>query len=144
MKLWLDDDRMPPDDTWVWCKSSYEAFIAMYRAEQEENYITHISFDHDLGGEDEGTYVATYIELRASIGIMKRLNWRVHSDNPWRSKIVAAMEAADRFWDRNERNDPLFCGEEDKRAVQEEIVNYVDKHFGCLHEQLITVRKQKK
>ena len=143
MKLWLDDDRMPPDDTWVWCKSSHDAFIAMYRAETEKNFVTHISFDHDLGGGDEGVHVANYIELRASIGVIRRLKWRVHSDNPWRSRIVAAMEAADRFWERNERNDPLFCSEDDKAAVQREIANYVENHLQFPYEHLITLRREK-
>lgn len=103
MKIWLDDKRNPPDDTWVWCKSSLEAFAALYRAETEDNQVTEIAFDFDLGDGDEAGVVANYIEFRANFNLIKRMKWSVHSDNTWSSRVVAAMESADRFWTQHEK-----------------------------------------
>lgn len=55
MKLWVDDIRTPPDDTWVWAKTSAEAIHLL------ENRLVAgfpwlppslMSLDHDLGGDD--------------------------------------------------------------------------------------------
>lgn len=45
MKIFLDDIRNPPDDTWTLARS-YDEFIVMVLS---DNKITDISFDHDLG-----------------------------------------------------------------------------------------------
>lgn len=50
MKLWVDDLRPPPDDTWVWSKTSQNAIDTLMLAGLGE--ITEISLDHDLGGDD--------------------------------------------------------------------------------------------
>lgn len=44
MKLWIDDIRTPPDG-WEWAKTSKEAIDVI-----DNNEVSHISFDHDLGG----------------------------------------------------------------------------------------------
>ena len=46
MKLWIDDIRTPPDG-WEWAKTSKEAIDVI-----DNNEVSHISFDHDLGGDD--------------------------------------------------------------------------------------------
>jgi hypothetical protein len=60
MKLWIDDLRTPPDESWRWAKNSYEA-LGILRAEYsalvglasiQTDELTAVSFDHDLGGED--------------------------------------------------------------------------------------------
>lgn len=61
MKLWLDDERPPPDDTWTWVKNagqfvqslmrlklSYDAAGNIAGGEYTDKYEI-ISFDHDLG-----------------------------------------------------------------------------------------------
>ena len=48
MKLWLDDVRKPPDESYVWCKTAAEAFhlTCKHGPENIEFYL-----DHDLGGQ---------------------------------------------------------------------------------------------
>jgi hypothetical protein len=55
-KLWHDDVRRPPDDSWLWARTNEDA-IEILRA----GGVTEISLDHDLGLEDvdpdsEGAY----------------------------------------------------------------------------------------
>lgn len=46
-KLWFDDVRKPPDDSWIWCRTfqSAQAVMRIFG-----NWITEASLDHDLGG----------------------------------------------------------------------------------------------
>ena len=46
-KLWVDDLRPPPDDTWRWVTTSSEAIQWL-----QDACIGTISLDHDLGGDD--------------------------------------------------------------------------------------------
>lgn len=48
MKLWLDDVRKPPDDSWTWVKNNPSA-----KEKIEDNLceINHMSLDHDLGAD---------------------------------------------------------------------------------------------
>lgn len=62
MNIWVDDIRTPPDDTWVWCKTSSEALwllgvekhVCDLFGEVFGDYepIAVMSLDHDLGGLD--------------------------------------------------------------------------------------------
>lgn len=49
VKIWHDDIRRPPDDTWTWARTN-DAAIAVLMARE----VHEISLDHDLGlhGED--------------------------------------------------------------------------------------------
>lgn len=47
IKLWVDDLRTPPDDTWIWAKTSKQALKILAEIPIEE-----MSLDHDLGGDD--------------------------------------------------------------------------------------------
>jgi hypothetical protein len=49
MKLYLDDERQPPVG-WVLVKTAHDAIQIL--SEQEVN---HVSLDHDLGPEENGT-----------------------------------------------------------------------------------------
>lgn len=44
VKLWLDDIRVPPDESWTWCKTANEAKLILLAGNVEE-----ASLDHDLG-----------------------------------------------------------------------------------------------
>lgn len=104
IKLWIDDVRTPPDETWTWAKTAYEA-IGIIIAHQ----IDEISFDHDLGKpyqdiqELTGYDIAKTIEDLVYLKSIPPLKWSIHSANPvgWKS-IEAAMKSAERFWERAE------------------------------------------
>lgn len=94
MKIWIDDIRKPPDWDWLWARSSAEAITLL------DTYpVNHISFDHDLGGDDTAMRVAVVIEKRAHDDTMGPVEWAVHSANPvGRDNIRKCMESAERFW----------------------------------------------
>jgi hypothetical protein len=112
MRLWIDDFRAPPDESWVWAKTLAAAFKEFYAAMYAGNWfnepIVEISFDHDLGvltsfdnplPEDQTTMpLARLIEEQASTGI-KPPKWSVHSMNPVGAKnLRATLESADRLY----------------------------------------------
>lgn len=105
MRLWVDDLREPPDETWLWAKSSKKAVGIICTSE-----IDFISFDFDLGGDDTSMDVATLIEGRAERGIQPP-GWAIHSQNPvGRIRLRSALDSAERIWrqhvrsnDRNQR-----------------------------------------
>lgn len=52
MKLYVDDLRQPPDNTWVVVKTSREALELLECLKLSGTRIEVISLDHDLGGDD--------------------------------------------------------------------------------------------
>lgn len=57
MKLWVDDLRTPPDDTWTWAKTVAHAIALLVSTPD----IEVMSLDHDLGeGRGEFDYAAIY------------------------------------------------------------------------------------
>lgn len=44
IRLWHDDVRPPPDDTWTWAKTNAEAAVAL-----EFEDVAEASLDHDMG-----------------------------------------------------------------------------------------------
>ena len=95
MRLWIDDIRLPPDSSWTWAKTSQEA-LALLNSD-----CTEISFDHDLGGDDTSMPVARRVEELAFSGEQAPPIWHIHSANPvGRQNLKAALESADRFWNR--------------------------------------------
>jgi hypothetical protein len=98
-KLWLDDVRPPPDLSWTWINNAPAAYNAVLQLDIDE-----ISFDHDLGDKFMTGYtIAQAIEERAYFGNIKRMKWSIHSANPvGRDNIHAAMNNADKFWDKHE------------------------------------------
>lgn len=102
MKIWLDDVRQPPDETWTWVKNAHEfGTTFQYHAP----WITEISFDHDIasydlhGNEITGYHCFCIVEKFAfnnawwNIPVMK-----VHSSNPaGRRKILQGIEGMARW-----------------------------------------------
>ena len=75
VKLWLDDIRVPPDETWTWVKLVEEA-----QALFADNEVTHASLDHDLGeGNLEGRRLVLWM---AENDVWPTQAISVHSGNP--------------------------------------------------------------
>ncbi len=56
MRLWVDDERVPPDG-WIWAKTSAAALKLLGGVEP----IEAMSLDHDLGGEDTTRPIVLYL-----------------------------------------------------------------------------------
>lgn len=99
MKIFLDDVRMPQDkyqDGGWWIARNLEEFQAI--SNMFWGYITHISFDHDLGSEDfDGDTCLKFIEEKFAQENRKLKDCPellVHSDNgPGRRKLELGIEA---------------------------------------------------
>lgn len=80
MKLFIDDERFPPDDGWVIARTSSEAIsrLQFYKMSCLNSTIRPevVSFDHDLGGDDTTRPVVLWIieneffPLRATVHSM--------------------------------------------------------------------------
>jgi hypothetical protein len=44
-KLWVDDLRTPPDESWTWARTAGEAIVML-----AARNVTTMSLDHDMGG----------------------------------------------------------------------------------------------
>jgi hypothetical protein len=81
LRLWIDDVREPPDDTWEWVTTS-EAAIATLDFFSSPGMLwcprEIISFDHDLGGDDTTRPVVLWMIEHG----VRFDNYRVHSSNP--------------------------------------------------------------
>jgi len=95
MKLFLDDVRACPPG-WTVCRTAYAAIVALRKGDE---YVTEISFDHDLGTELTGNSVAKEIESQVANGTRKVIpKWQVHSSNPvGRANIAETMRSAERL-----------------------------------------------
>lgn len=111
--LYVDDVRQTGARTSLGVEAPWERTFAYGDtiARLQAGGITHISLDHDLDGDGEldenftrtGYDIATWIEAQAAAGTLPRMTWEVHSMNPsGASRIRAAMESADRYWDEME------------------------------------------
>lgn len=78
MKLWIDDERLPPTG-WDWAKTSGEAI-----AKLQETTYDEISFDHDLGGDDTTRPVVMWLceQLHGNDHNYFPAIVRVHTANP--------------------------------------------------------------
>jgi hypothetical protein len=52
VRIWVDDIRIPPDNTWVWFKTSKQVINNLIYAKTFNRMIYQMSLDHDLGGND--------------------------------------------------------------------------------------------
>lgn len=108
MKIFLDDVRMPPDNSWVVVRS-FDEFVELIKS--TPHIITEISFDHDLGIEDDGTtpaksgmdaakFLINYImDKKPVIGELLEVI-TVHSANPaGKSNILGFFASAKRSGD---------------------------------------------
>ena len=103
-KLWLDDIRTPPDDTWHWAKTAEDAIHLLFMYDFDI-----VSLDHDLGEiklpPRDGYAVAKYIEHQAHCGFTIPPDIRIHSANPvGRQRMKAAIDSA-RSWERQVKNE---------------------------------------
>lgn len=91
MKLWIDDKRDPPDDSWTVARNSDEALDKIY-----EEPIEQISFDHDLGEDSKnGLEIAEMICFEGLMPHPSRCS--VHSANPVGARRIRNFIAD--FWD---------------------------------------------
>jgi hypothetical protein len=102
-KIWFDDNRKPPDDSWIWAQTSYDCFVIFSRhiVNPIGAQIEEISFDHDLGGEDKSIAVANYLEHLAKHNAHPRVKWSIHTENPnGREQLLMTLQRCDEFWDK--------------------------------------------
>lgn len=107
MKLFLDDNREPPDDSWVIARTADEAIESIKSCLSMDQPFEAMMFDHDLGHCDKcegcngwrdpcgcrchlsGYFVVCWMETQ---GIWPINRPTVHSHNPvGRQKIEAAI-----------------------------------------------------
>ena len=97
IKIWLDDRRDPPDASWTWVRTPSEAIQLL-----ETGGVHEISFDHDLGYDDEGQEmtgysVALWIEEAVALHGFKPPEMFVHSANPpGHERLLRAIESIQR------------------------------------------------
>lgn len=85
LKIWVDDIRRPPDDTWEWYKTSWSVIsdlILMHPSNKScirlDGPVEVMSLDHDLGGDD----TTRPIILWCCENNFWPVEVRVHSANP--------------------------------------------------------------
>jgi hypothetical protein len=93
MKMWLDDIRKPPDDSWAWVTTAQAALEMLKSGE-----VTEASLDHDLEftragcadpfGRGTGLEVAQFIAEMEKPPVT-----RVHSMNPVGAKAMREVLA---------------------------------------------------
>ncbi len=90
MKIFLDDERQPPDDSWTLVQWPHEVISLI-----KNNDIDAISLDHDLGDDSIGTGydVVLWIEEKVALGEMIPPKITVHSANiSARKKMIAGIK----------------------------------------------------
>lgn len=89
VKLWIDDVRPAPDDSYIWIKTVWEAkaIISKYIGEENILHISEINLDHDAG--DYFMNGGDYIKILDWLQGCERLRgWHIfttfkfHSMNP--------------------------------------------------------------
>lgn len=94
-RLWIDDQwddpEMPfrhPPEGFIPAKSSKEAMLLV----EEKGLPSFISFDHDLGGDDDAIVFITW--MSNSYYSHEIPDYQVHSANPvGRANIISKMES---------------------------------------------------
>ncbi len=74
MKIWLDDERKPPDATWTWYDNAHTVIRTLARFP-----VDHISLDHDLGPEKYGTGYMVMIWIEE----------QVHTNPKYKPPVIA-------------------------------------------------------
>lgn len=80
-KLFIDDERFPVTDDWVIVRSSKQAIAWV----QTYGIPTHISFDHDLGGDDTSRVFIQWLTdqlIDEKLKFPPNFSFTVHSQNP--------------------------------------------------------------
>ncbi len=95
MKVYLDDVRTPPDG-WFLTRTAPETVEVL-----ENNKVTHLSLDHDLGeepGVGNGNDVLIWIEEQVALNGYHPPVIDIHSSNPAaRLKMNAAVASINRL-----------------------------------------------
>jgi hypothetical protein len=95
-KLWLDDLRDPPDDTFVVARN----FEAATSTIKKKGCPLFISFDHDLGEVSDGETAPTgydlakwivEMHLEGVITFSEGFSFRVHSANPIGAANISSL-----------------------------------------------------
>lgn len=93
IKIFLDDIRVPADESWVIIKT-YREFIGLIIT-QDFNSISEISLDHDLGLEEEtektGYDAAKWLVQYSMDNFIDLPLIKVHSANPVGSKNIISL-----------------------------------------------------
>lgn len=82
LKLWLDDIRNPPDDTWVWVKNAKDA-LELFRT----GPVSIASFDFNLGGAPSRDYDwlapngGQLLQAMAAENLGPEEELQIHTDN---------------------------------------------------------------
>lgn len=86
-KLYIDDIRMPPNDTYIIARTVAEAQILI----KQYGAPIFISFDHDLGMDNTGKILPTgydlakwivEMDMNGLIKIPNHFSFNIHSQNP--------------------------------------------------------------
>lgn len=91
-KLWVDDERPAPDDTWMVAENSDTAkrFLALQWECLNETY-TEVSLDHDLGGDDTSMKIIDFLEEFPHLWPQ---SVTIHTQNPvGRDNLTRAINA---------------------------------------------------
>lgn len=83
VKIWVDDMRSPPNDTWLHAKNSRDAFALLFDCALSDIRVEHLALDHDLG-EVDGCPDTTrpIVNLMCSNALPWPRHVSVHSSNP--------------------------------------------------------------
>lgn len=61
MKMWVDDIRPRPDDTWVHLYTSWQTIAYLHGCRQSGVIPSLMSLDHDLGGDDTSRKIVLWM-----------------------------------------------------------------------------------
>lgn len=91
-KLWIDDLRDPPDDSWEVVRTAHRALCLL-----EDNEYEEVSFDNDLGFDSlygnkmlEGRNILGWLRARQANGLYVPPALNAHTSNP---DALIAMES---------------------------------------------------
>jgi len=94
IRLWVDDERLAAPGFNVRA-STYEEAIGYL----DTGRVVLMSLDHDLGTGKSGYDIAKWIEERAFLHLIPRIDWRIHGSDPgYASSMEQALRNADKFW----------------------------------------------
>ena len=92
IKLWVDDVRDAPDESWMVARNFDVAIFWL-----AQRGVSVVSLDHDLGEEKTGYDIACAMERWMVEGDYDPPEIRIHSANPvGRGNMLRAVEAIER------------------------------------------------
>ena len=87
MKIFIDDQRTPPDDSWIVVRDLEELKLVLEKATTDGENIEIISFDHDLGQDQnevdklDGYYIVKWLSEHYPHLIVGETEHIIHSAN---------------------------------------------------------------